>query len=232
MKNIIKSLFKDSNYKQKNIEWGERDTLTFINNIDETYVVLFADLEKELVDNVFYLCADELYSSKEINTANKSNLSVITVVQIKDMLTDVEKNIIFQIEENELFFKKFVLWYTEEEIKELQNICNSCFKHSNLENHLLNYETFESFKENKRNQKGYDLLSRLFIKFPFLTLLNVKKYDRKLTELIDDNFNKISEQLNFKELSSKSVNDLLELVPLDQNEIGEIDKEIEKLVVK
>lgn len=233
IKEVIRSVFNNSNYNEIDIKWGEKDTLTFINSIDETYVILFDDLTKGLVEEVFNLCAEDIYSSRSINMANKSNLSVITVAKVNDSaLSSVEKNILFQIEENELFFKKFVLWYTQEELDGLINICSSCFEHKNLEKNLLDYNLFKSFKENKENEKGYALLSRLFIKFPFLTLLNVKKYDKKLTELINNNLNEISSQLTFEELSSKDVNDLLDLVPVDKKEIAEIEKEIEKLVGK
>lgn len=232
MKDIIRLLFEDSNYAIKDIKWGERDSLTFMNNNDETYVIYFANLSKDLVDDVFNLCSEDIYNSDSLQRSNKSNLSIIIVPKIKDeILSDMEKNIIFQIEENELFFKKFVLWYTEKELDNLKEICNNSFQHKSLEEQLLNYSMFASFKKDRMDQKGYNLLSRLFIKLPFLTLLNVEKYDKKLTELIDINLNKISPQLNFEILTSKEVKSLLTLVPIEQEEIDKIDKEIEKLVM-
>lgn len=230
MKDIIRLLFEDSNYAVKDIKWEERDTLTFMNNNDETYVIYFANLSKDLVDDVFNLCSEDIYKSDSLQRSNKSNLSIIIIPVIKDeRLNDKEKNIIFQIEENELFFKKFILWYTEEELDNLKEICNNSFQHKSLEEQLLNYNMFESFKKNRMDQKGYNLLSRLFIKLPFLTLLNVEKYDKKLTELIDINLNKISPQLNFDILTNKDVKDLLTLVHIEQEELDKIDKEIEKI---
>ncbi|GEQ20241.1 hypothetical protein CBU02nite_07470 [Clostridium butyricum] len=233
MKDIIKLLFEDSEYEVKDFKWGQRDTLTFINKNDETYVIYFANLSKDLVDDVFNLCSEDIYKSSNLERANKSNLSIIIIPNIEnEILSDVEINIIFQIEENELFFKKFVLWYTHEELDDLKEICNNSFDYKSLEEQLLNYDRFNAFKNNNTNQKGYNLLSRLFIKLPFLTLLNVEKYSKKLTELIDSNLIEISSQLNVEVLEGRDVKSLLTLVPFKQEEIDEIDKQIEKLIME
>jgi len=75
--------------------------------------------------------------------------------------------IIWKIEEDPYHFKKNVLCYSEEQLKELEPLINNDFSTGNLNKLLYDADKFKNMKENSP-EPGYTLLIHLFVKLPFL----------------------------------------------------------------
>lgn len=105
------------------------------------------------------------------------NLSLILLIETE---TDIKEShfikAVFDFEENPYYFKKFVLTYTDNQYKLLDNFLgNKEELPKKLNGIISNKEHFSIFKkgelENIEDEyKLYDLVSKLFIKMPFLTI--------------------------------------------------------------
>ncbi len=107
----------------RDIHFQNFNTKVYTSKKSETYILVFVDgIINTLPNEVFNLCAEELYTTEQLTQAQKSNLSVIVISELKDKLLELQRNIIYKIEESDLYYKKFVLWYSEEDLKELKKI--------------------------------------------------------------------------------------------------------------
>ncbi|MGG7160989.1 ABC-three component system middle component 1 [Clostridium baratii] len=232
MKNILSEIFENNGFEEKEIEFNEWNSKTYSNKVSETYILLFVeDIKDTLVDSISELCSVEIYNSDKLTKAQKSNLYIIIVVRKNGQLSELNQNTIFRIEENELYYKKFFLWYDDTELEELKNNCGNDFSNNTLEKILLNNKSFFAFKENKELNKGYSLLSRIYIKLTFLTLNNVEPLDRNLSDFIEEEIVKIDDKLYQYVLTNYEKDDFIQIaydyIELSEAERTKIKKELE-----
>lgn len=149
-----------------------------------------AQSEKALFKDLFnYVKSLEIYKSYV-----EKNLSLL--ILWKPTSLDLEKlenkdrplrQFISDIEENPYFFKKQVLCYTEQELKLLQDRLKgsdtTIIKKLQIE--LNDKSGFEELKTDKFNPTAYSLLSRVFIKLPFLEMEIKKSQLEPLSEKIN-----------------------------------------------
>lgn len=110
------------------------------------------------------------------------NLSLIVCVKRRNLFPEsVLNKIIFDIEEDPYFFKKYVLTYTDPQVKQLMkknqgdaSIIEYLYRVLNDDN------SFQNHKNDPFQESEYNLISKLFIKLPFLNLI---KMDRELVSL-------------------------------------------------
>jgi hypothetical protein len=115
---------------------------------------------------------------------------------------NVHEQNIFSIEEDPYYFKKYVLYYSDEELKLLENKTLN-----DLQNIVLDRSLFKTYKKNPNYPSLYSFSARFFIKIPFLqvpvneeampsvdvmlreSLLesNLVEFDSHLTQIIIDN---------------------------------------------
>ncbi len=99
---------------------------------------------------------------------------------------------------------------------------------------MLNKELFKKFKKDKGKSKGYDLLSRIYIKLPFLTLNEIVTMNRTLTDYVQDSLSELNTGL-FKAITDeleddKLIDNSINLFRLSEKELDEIHKELESVV--
>jgi len=78
---------------------------------------------------------------------------------------DIHEKKIFSIEEDPYYFKKYVLYYSEEEVNLLGNK-----KYNDLKEIILDRDLFKTYKDNPNYPSKYSFSARFFIKIPFLNV--------------------------------------------------------------
>ena len=76
--------------------------------------------------------------------------------------------------------------------------------------------------------KGYDCLSRIFIKLPFLNLTNLKTTDKTIMDYIEKELNSINEEL-FDKIERGDLESIENDIILSEREQSEIEKKLEVL---
>ncbi len=112
---------------------------------------------------------------------------------------DVQFDILLQIEENPYHFKKSVLYYTDEELKNLDLSIGQSNVLTAIETLILNDEIFEQHKTNFDTNLFESLIYRIAIKIPFIKI--------RITET---NNLKSLEEINKKSIGDNRLNEILE----------------------
>lgn len=217
---LINSIFEEKGFEQKedSLE-GKKyyfSTRKSESNFD-FFVIIDQDIKKlniETFNEWSSLLIDKLVSENPIPGIDK-NLSMIILLKSDGESDDkgIQK-IISEIEEDPYYFKKNVLTYTEEQEKKLTFLDLNKSIVNEIENYVGNKQKFYEFKNNSANtlelnSNLYSLISKIFIKLPFLSV-PIKK--ERLSNLSD----KIREQINDKDafylnVSLNSIPDTLEV---------------------
>ncbi|WP_373568359.1 ABC-three component system middle component 1 [Lysinibacillus fusiformis] len=92
------------------------------------------------------------------------------------------QSLIFDIGEDPYTFKKYILTYTDEQESLFTSLFNEYVSEQNdmtsfLNKILYNTEKFSTFKNRESNENTllYDLVSKMFIKLPYLSFKNQHK---------------------------------------------------------
>ncbi|WP_347549052.1 ABC-three component system middle component 1 [Pseudalkalibacillus hwajinpoensis] len=205
--------------------FAERNT----ENYFDYFLVVFESISdfnlsefKEQID----VYKDEILTGYEGLLGLDKNLSLLVVLNI-DGESELSKisNIIYDLEEDPYDFKKYVLPYGREQLDILTKNTNNINEPDQLINYmrriLHNSETFTMFKNNENNEATleYDLVSKYFIKLPFLTIVYGDRDVRNLEEEIRGNLDVTKLNL-LDELTFDSSTD-----QLDIDELYEVIKE-------
>lgn len=250
MREILNKIFHINGYKYKDLfesidlmyftlKGKEYYTLCFINNLNYSSLIKVKEISNKLNVNI----------TKE----EKSNNTIIVCAEVmKTDLDELERNIIFDIEEDTISFKKYVLWYTKEEV---ENFKKYYFNDINGINDISNlicdsYEEFENFKKNKYGQiiekkedkkytksqlikieeinrnKAYALLLRLCIKMPFLILKYLPPLKKDINEFIVEELEKLKSGFSDVIKASNISDDYLNNINLEVKEIELIEKQL------
>lgn len=187
MIDIMKNIFLNKGYKFKDAFNDINENGFIASNKNEKrkeyYFIIDVDIAK-IEGNLMDSIIDEIVSNywendvlKEYNVGSdyKKNTSLIVTVEVSSVYDEYKlSNKIYDIEESPYFFKRYVVLYTKEE-KEL-------IKDINVEDYLNilsskdNFRTYKNSKKGEENAKHkfnkdallYDIISKLYIKLPFL----------------------------------------------------------------
>ncbi|MED9197734.1 hypothetical protein RCM73_22115 [Escherichia marmotae] len=123
------------------------------------------------------------------------NTDLIIVFQL-DKLSNYKQyeKSIFDIEENAYHFKKYVLYYSNEE-----NQLISGKNFNNLRAVLSDHEEFSTYKADPSRPSLYNMAARIFIKLPFLEMPDIEKD----IVPIDIQINTLVDSLNLSEIYTK-----------------------------
>lgn len=235
MLEILDEIFKQKEfYKMEKIVEKESVKRVYTNSFDDMYIIMETKLNGNTIDELMDIC-QEIFKEKTVNKAKKSNWFLLLLVKQDEYLfyeqnhiSDMQRKWILDIEENQFYCRKYVLWYAEEEKEALREILNENYEMDNIYNVLQNYEYFREFKESKN--VGYELLTRLCIKLPFMNLLDLKQMNKSIEEILASKVNAIEEGLFDLLVEYEDINLLLESVPLDVTEYTKIENDILELV--
>ena len=92
---------------------------------------------------------------------NSDLIILLNLKNLGDFNTHEQK--IFSIEEDPYYFKKYVLYYSDEEVNLLANKSIN-----DLKEVILNRDLFNAYKKNPNYPSLYSFAARFFIKIPFL----------------------------------------------------------------
>jgi len=201
---ILKNLFINNEFTETPIDYLDyKCSLYFRSNEDNFFIVLDKDSisnsELESLNSQGFL---ELYNKIEkLAVTDKTFEKNVTLI----LCLKSENDLINKIEEDSYLFKKNIIVYSERMETALLELVEDDYTLNNMNNFLNNDNIFENSKGSQHD--GYTLLSRLFVKLPFLT------YEREIKEL--DNLSEIIQ----KKSKDKGIEKLYEeLVELDINE--------------
>lgn len=210
MREVLSNVFNINDFKRE--EFIKSDYYTSNKKLENYIVYDLEELSKSVVNNLLdnnlydlELHSSEIYLNKEM----KKNTSVIFLVKVEDgKLTESEKKLIFKIEEDPYFYKKYVLWYSQNEMENISSYIE------NITDNLMNKDLFGNMKDSmlgkiKYNSDihAYELLCRIFIKLPFLTLKPIYTERNELSELKQNIDKKLSQFDDFyTELGCESIN--------------------------
>lgn len=256
MNEIMSSLFLNYDFEKT---WSE-EGICFYKNKNEhivsyflTYFVdcteesiteekvgnLLKELEKKYVTNeedggLKYIIIDSLKNKKEAAQIDK-NTSAIYLVKFRDDYEVSEyKNVIYSIEESPSFFKRYIIPYTEKQIRELKKVMGN-FNNTNIVeilNDLANKEEdYYKLLEGKRSNSLYEFVIRLFSKVPFLQYrFTANSSEVTLEQLINEN---LSEELKkYDEAIKEGYMDLEYLLNINEDIPGlnDIEDELNNLL--
>ncbi|MES2239439.1 MAG: ABC-three component system middle component 1 [Bacteroidota bacterium] len=176
MIHLLKNIFRENNIKELTEENEcfsyENKSFFFNINIQESELLQIRNTDN-FYDNGDYKRILDIYK-RLVDTSGISeiekNSSLIITVKCEDLvsLSKLQQQILL-IEENEYFFKKYVILYTDQSISEL-------LKNPTVD--FLQEKLNDSDKFNKFSDSGYSsdlteymIVLQLFIKLPFLKIL-------------------------------------------------------------
>lgn len=234
MKEIIKHLLTESQYSEKT-----EGNLSFYSNDDRSFFFIMTIEEQDFaaLKNKELVKANSQY--KEIldgfkaivnsgtQAAIEKNSSLIVLVRCESIeaIEDLQQQILL-FEEDEYFFKKYVILYTDESINDLA-------QHYNI--HDLQEIVYDKKLFNRMAAEGYKdefgeyvLVIQLFIKLPFLKLDNFEETFTSLRQRLENTLgqnldsyysilnNADYENINFiEEDNEERINALLSILPND-----------------
>ncbi len=238
MNEIVKKIFTESSHEENTTE----DGITYFSYKDVTYYFLleleqmefdgirkFSDFEENVNYKKLKSNFDILVAQGKSNTMEK-NSSLIVMIKC-DSLQYIEtyQQQIFLLEEDEYFFKKYVVIYSEESIKDFKQVEHII---PLLQEKVNKEEKFEAYR-NKGYQvelEEYLITLQFFIKFPFLKMVLTgdifKSLERKIADelgagleslydQIVERFDDISSLQFENEESTDSIEKILKILPND-----------------
>lgn len=243
---MLKSIFIEHNYEVT--DYSNLLSQLEINKLIRLENVFFANLNVKTKTNYFLVIS--LSNEKELSNVLKVQGRLANYMKYKINEKDLERNIsliicfkneddskkidmsrVLEVEEDPYYFKKYILEYSEEELKQLIKNYFTTQPNNRVEDILLNIISdnpiYENYRRNKKSGRAYSLVSKIYMKVPFLKLkINQESSLISLQKNID-------EALSHKELllvkntllekkwkDNKSLYEALKL--LDNNE-GEVD---------
>lgn len=146
----------------------------------EYYITIILDRNSFEIFDVKNIL-DEFDKIKKEKSDIEKNTSLIIFVKLDNLETEfIElKNRIMDIEENEYWFKKYVVVYTNNSLINLKNA-------SRLNEVIFDELRFDNFKENLFADDEYFFTIQLFMKIPFLKIGLKESVFSNLGEMIDN----------------------------------------------
>jgi hypothetical protein len=202
MMNFVSQIFLEANFeieelviKSSNDDYKSLFTKRLTGGKFDFFLLLSVEeknLDLEELDTLMNRFLEEIVSTQAYPGLDK-NLSLLLLVERETIATTDEFNkIVYSIEENPYHFKKYLLPYTKEQFSLLENYINKESKIiEQLDLMVINKEWFSLFKaqvelNETHEAKLFDLVSKLYIKFPFFKIHLNKEELPNLTKEISE----------------------------------------------
>lgn len=217
---ILEKIFIKYNYKTESIY----ENTIFAQMSNKEYYIA-ANYEGEEISN-FFECDKTIkiiQSFKELKEREddiKKNTSLFICINVGETgiekFNDENRNFIYQIEEDEYYFRKYVILYSD---KVIQNSPTFQPDDINLFEIISNQERMDKFEQNCFADEEFYLAMQLIIKLPFLTPMHTgDKYttvEQTVSEVINrknliDIENRVKNFINDSDTDNISYFDLLE----------------------
>ena len=217
MNNFIKQVIENHGYRSygKVIEfWENSNEFFLIQEYDKE--MLRSNIEKDVN---FFTCEQTnnlVYEFEKIqNQKIKKNTSLFITVRVDNLEEDYNrfKNITMKIEEDEYYFRKYVIFYTEDGLSKIEPSTQSLLNYIQSES-SENEGLFDKFENNMFFDDAYFIAMQLIVKLPFISL----PHSDNRFEVIED---RIKTRIEREGLIDKEnqVDQILDL--FDENKISE-----------
>ncbi|OHO72663.1 hypothetical protein HMPREF2580_04040 [Staphylococcus sp. HMSC036D05] len=237
MRDILQKILEEKGFSIKDQSYDNEEVLQ-ANRTDnfafDFLTVLFLDEKKfsrstlnEYIEKLF----KEYSQQSELKMGWDKNLSLLIMLKVESISISTEiQSLIFDIEEDPFMFKKYILPYTNKQ----EDIFSEQLGRYN-ENKILEFlnfilydsEKFSIFKTKKYYDEYllYDLVSKLFIKLPYLSIINQNKEIHTLMTEIDESFTEEERKflkgllkIREHEGDDPKIKKILELIGVNENE--------------
>lgn len=217
MYKILETILKDNNYFQtENLEIFSNDHEFFL--AQEYTIEEFEDFFNSNKAN------DLILRFKDVEDKVKKNTSLLLCVKVDDLREAYNNyhNAIIRIEEDEYYFRKYVILYTDEGSESLDSI----YKEQGIINYILSENSkgesrFEKFEKNMFFSDSYFIAIELAIKLPFL---NIPRADEQY-ESIEGRIKRVVKENKLGESVAK-VDRLLEEVFVENMKLSDIQDKL------
>lgn len=208
--------------KIKKISWilfSMKDNKEYYINVKYNLKEFFEFYDSKKTDDILNLF-DKLKKQKEDIEKNTSLMIFLEVDSLEEVNDELKKHI-FTIEEDEYFFKKYVIIYTKKSIGNLND------KKCDLKEIIEEEGMIENYQKNYYFDECYFLAIQLFIKMPFIIYSSkeeeYKTIDSELkTRIKDENLE------NFNEILEKNLSNIEKLEVSKNNYLNTLDEILEK----
>lgn len=231
MKEIISKILENNGFHSILEERFQKEKLVdrianiYVNEYDEMYFLISGKIQKDTLNQILNICAEE-EKSEFYKKAFKSNWILLYVAELDEKINATEKKYVMQIEENKFFCRKYVFWYTKKEKIALEELLEDDYSNEIFNRNIKDYELFSNFKE--KGDAGYECLSRLFIKLPFLNLQNIQTTEDTIYTYVSNELKEINEKLA-EIFETETIDEVLKFVDLNQTDLKNVNKKIEEL---
>lgn len=197
MREVISNIFYESGFKvdnellkKNNAIYAERTS----HNKFDFYVVQFTNVEElnqEELNNEISYYLNVIVQNKNYYLGLDKNLTLLIFLNC-DKLKNMERvnSIIFDIEEDPYDFNKYVLPYRTDELNEFKKNVNNSGKSTidYMQEKISDAHLFSEFKRriNSLSVREYELVTKFFIKLPFISYNVTTQNTIDLSKLIRD----------------------------------------------
>ena len=231
MRDILRKVFRDQGFCEKTEERmscpepsGGPDEI-FVNAQDEMYFLMTGELRNDTLSRIISVCAEE-EKNEFYKKRWKSNWVLVYITEIPEELTKEQKRIVMQIEENKFFCRKYVFWYSDQEKEALKEFCGNVFSKEVLHEKVSDDKAFNEFK--KEGHRGYECLSRLYIKLPFLGLEQMPATEDTIFTCVYEELRSISE-IAAELFKDGEIEGILNEIELEGKNLKEVEKKLKNL---
>lgn len=221
MREMIKEIFEEKNFIVKKDSCSEQEYYFCMRNKDSKFdffvllIVKKEEINLESFNDWSAVLINKITTENSIVGIDK-NLSMVMLLEDESDDKLVNK-LINKIEEDPYHFKKYVLTYTKEQTEKLSRLTLNKSIVNEIEKIVTDKEKFSEFKKmsgdmSKLKNNLYSLISKVFIKLPFLSVPIEKEELANLSEKIhnqitdnDASYLDISIQLNSSTLDLQEI---------------------------
>ena len=215
MINIIKNLFESYEYTCQAVGEGNLFSKIESTNKHEFWFVI----EEENLDTILSNQDEILKMCIDINDADElvKNISMLVLWKTGGVLDfKVMKKKIMPIEEDPYYFKKHVLYFSLEEYSKLIEEIDGQNVTDFVREKIPMTEIFLEYKLNPRSQNWYELLYRIAIKLPFISInidtnAGIESLEENINEKLTEHTDNCLQNLNnkiFELYEEMSIDDL------------------------
>ncbi|MEG3342845.1 ABC-three component system middle component 1 [Streptococcus suis] len=218
MHNFIKQILEKHDYQHigGNVElWSNNNEFFIIQDYD------VEELQSSRDITINFFTSDKINQlihefEKIQDNRIKKNTSLLIVVKVENLENEYYrlKNIVMRIEEDEYYFRKYVIFYTESGLEKLEPCAQYLLDYIQDNGGDLGESLFDKFENNMFFDDGYFIAMQLIIKLPFISL----PHSDARFETIEDRIKSRMETLELVE-QEQQVNEILNL--FNNDNIGE-----------
>ncbi|MDU1911752.1 ABC-three component system middle component 1 [Fusobacterium sp.] len=162
------------------------------------------EIEKMLIEKYSEMIYEIKKEKKYKETIDK-NLSLVLFLKISKKNQEDIKKLTYEIEESKMYFKRYLLNYTEDEEKKFFDFFSVKDTIEKMKIEIKKTDNFEKFKNGEIS--FYNLLIKLYIKIPIL------EYEFKESDLLEDFHSELNNEL--KTLEDENLINYIKEIKID-----------------